>query len=76
VSDNAKYDNQPLLYASLARTGHSHTRWLSPDGVLQRSFVQVHGEASLAREVRRAGFQVGTWEAGHAFLRRRARDGA
>ncbi len=50
--------------------GHSHTRWVSADGALHRSFVQLHGEDSLAREAHRAGFQVGTWEGGHALLTR------
>ncbi len=50
--------------------GHSHTRWVSADGALHRSFVQLHGEASLAREAHRAGFQLGTWEGGHAPLTR------
>jgi SAM-dependent methyltransferase len=57
------------------RWGHTHTRWVSADGALHRSFVQVHRETSLALEARKAGFQVGTWEAGHALLRRLAPQG-
>lgn len=52
------------------RWGHTHTRWVSADGALHRSFVRLHGEASLAREARKAGFDIGTWEAGHALLTR------
>lgn len=53
------------------RWGHTHTRWVSSDGALHRSFVQVHRESALAREARRAGLKMGSWEAGHAMLTRK-----
>jgi SAM-dependent methyltransferase len=52
--------------------GSSHTRYLTPDGRLERSFVQVFTEHRLRREVERAGFVVLDWQGGHARLRLRA----
>ena len=50
--------------------GASHTRWISPDGVMHRSFVQVHTERSIDREARRAGFETSAWEGGHMVMER------
>jgi SAM-dependent methyltransferase len=50
--------------------GASHTRWISPDGVLHRSFVQVHTERSIDDEARRAGFETSAWEGGHMVMKR------
>jgi SAM-dependent methyltransferase len=58
------------------RWGRSHTRWVASDGGLHRSFLQVHRDGALAREVRAAGFEPGPWEAGHTILRRRDEPGA
>jgi SAM-dependent methyltransferase len=55
--------------------GRTHTRWVAADGELHRSFVQVHRDGALAREVRAAGFEPGPWEGGHAILRRTTREG-
>jgi SAM-dependent methyltransferase len=48
--------------------GESHTRWISPDGALSRSFIRVFTSRQLRREARRAGYAMGSWEGGHAIL--------
>ena len=50
--------------------GASHTRWIAPDGTLQRSFVQVFRDRVLRDETRRAGLELGGWTGGHAVLKR------
>ena len=61
--------------ASLARGGatwgHSHTRWVGPDGALRRSFVQVFPERRVRREIDAAGLAMLAWPPGHAILERR-----
>lgn len=51
--------------------GASHTRWLTSDGRLRRSFVQLFTERSFAAEVREAGGTAEPWIGGHALVRRR-----
>lgn len=49
--------------------GRSHTRWIVPDGGLQRSFVQVFVPAMVAREATKAGFETESPGRGHIVLR-------
>ena len=49
--------------------GWSHTRWISPNGVFQRSFVAHFTNARLRSEFLRAGLEAGSWRAGHCVLR-------
>ncbi len=51
--------------------GDSHTRWVSPDGILQRSFVHLFTESSLRKEVSQAGLIMDKWEESHTILRAR-----
>jgi len=48
--------------------GDSHTRWVTGDGELRRSFVHVFTEPRSRREITEAGFTAGDWEAGHCVL--------
>jgi len=48
--------------------GESHTRWISPDGALSRSFIRVFTPGQLRREAQKAGYAMGSWEKGHAIL--------
>ena len=48
--------------------GHSHTRWISPGGDLSRSFLRIFTLRDLRSEARRAGYEMGPWEGGHAVL--------
>jgi len=51
--------------------GESHTRWISSDGGLHRSFVQVFTRRAIRREAEEAGLQVEEWRASHCLLRAR-----
>ena len=62
-----------LLYARNkagrgAEFGDSHTRFLSPDGTIHRSFVHCFSERSLHREIARAGLQAVAHERGFYVL--------
>jgi SAM-dependent methyltransferase len=48
--------------------GDSHTRFLSPDGTIHRSFVHCFSERSLHREIARAGLQAVAVERGFHVL--------
>lgn len=50
--------------------GASHTRWITTDGRMRRSFVRIFEPRTLEAEAARAGFVMGRWEGGHALLRR------
>jgi SAM-dependent methyltransferase len=52
--------------------GASHTRWIAPDGRIQRSFVMVFRERALAREIAAAGLSPGCWMSGHRIVHRSA----
>jgi hypothetical protein len=52
--------------------GDSHTRWIATNGEMRRSFLRVFTDRDLASEARAAGFEIGTWEGGHAMLRPRS----
>jgi len=70
------YDRSILMLQHLARgrssgrsLGASHTRWISSNGTLHRSFVHVFAERRLVREIETAGFRVEDWKGGHGMLR-------
>jgi SAM-dependent methyltransferase len=52
-----------------AEWGDSHTRWISSDGELRRSFVRYFSRPQLAREIRAAGFRLEGWRDAHGILR-------
>lgn len=52
--------------------GKSHSRWISSDGGIRRSFVHVFTDSRLRAEAKRAGFVMNDWQEGHALLRRDA----
>lgn len=48
--------------------GNSHTRYLTPDGSLRRSFVHYFSSRRLRSEARAAGFLLNGWTGGHVEL--------
>lgn len=52
--------------------GSSHTRWLTMDGTLRRSFIHVFTERTLRRELDGTGGTPENWEGGHLLVRRSA----
>jgi SAM-dependent methyltransferase len=67
------YARMILTVQWLARRGRtpwgaSHTRWLTADGVVHRSFVQLFTDARLRAEVSSAGFLMEAPQSGHAVL--------
>jgi SAM-dependent methyltransferase len=48
--------------------GDSHTRWVSGDGRLRRSYLRYIGEREVAREAESAGLSAGPWRGGHTLL--------
>jgi SAM-dependent methyltransferase len=55
-------------HAGRGEWGNSHTRWISGDGRLHRSFVRVFSPRQLVSELDAAGMQLEGWEAGHGRL--------
>jgi len=54
-----------------ATWGSSHTRWLTTDGTLGRSFIHVFTDRTLRRELDDAGGTPENWEGGHLLVRPR-----
>jgi SAM-dependent methyltransferase len=62
-----------LQWLALQRTGEwewgdSHTRWITNEGSLRRSFVHVFSDRQLCAESAAAGFRMEPWEGGHSVL--------
>lgn len=73
------YEHFILTLQRLARLGErsacwgqSHSRWIAPDGVLRRSFVQVFTTQTIRREAAEAGLVLIEWRKNHGLLVRRA----
>jgi SAM-dependent methyltransferase len=49
--------------------GDTHTRWVSQEGVVRRSFVHVFTRRHLRDEVSAAGLRLCDWRGGHGLLR-------
>jgi SAM-dependent methyltransferase len=56
------------LRAVRRRWGASHTRYITADGSLRRSFVHYFTARELEREVRAAGLRTGSWHRAHVTL--------
>jgi hypothetical protein len=54
--------------------GDSHTRYLTPDGALHRSFVHYFTSSGLRREAAAAGLAIERFPEGHFELRRKSDD--
>ena len=70
------YDRLILTLQWLARRrrpslewGDSHTRWITGEGRLDRSFVHYFTEAQLRHEIAAGGFRLEEWRGGHGVLR-------
>jgi SAM-dependent methyltransferase len=70
------YDRLILTLQWLARRrqpslewGDSHTRWITGEGRLSRSFVRYFTEAQLRHEIAGGGFRLEEWRGGHGVLR-------
>ena len=48
--------------------GESHTRWISADGGLHRSFVRVFSHPQLREEIDAGGFRLESWRGAHGLL--------
>jgi len=48
--------------------GDSHTRWITTEGAICRSFVHHFSDDAIRRETREGGFQAGAWIGGHCVL--------
>lgn len=55
--------------------GDSHTRWITPDGALRRSFIHVFSARTVRREAAQAGFRTEAWIGNHCLLTRQTSRG-